>query len=119
MNRYTDEQIQDALQIIERSIISCEKVRPKLKAGSSSFSLNTHRLRALYLSGALLKNQSGCYAKEELEQAAVQIASIKSKSTTGMHNAKEGSAAHTRFCRLISAMDIVLDYLQNTIDACR
>lgn len=116
MNHYTEKQIQDTLNIIESSIVNCEKVRLKLKEGSASFSLNTNRIKALYISKALLKNQENDYTKEELEKAVPQIASIKSKSTTGIGNAKAGSATYTRFSRLIDAMDIILDYLQIAID---
>lgn len=110
---------EDTLKIIESSIVNCEKVRLKLKEGSASFSLNTNRIKALYISKALLTNQDNEYTKEELEKAVTQITSIKSKSTTGIHNAKEGSATYTRFSRLINAMDIVLDYLQNAIEKCK
>lgn len=119
MNQYTEKQIQDTLQIIESSIGNCEKVRIKLKEGSAPFSLNTNRIKALYISKALLTNQDNNYTKEEFEKAVTQITSIKSKSTTGINNAKEGSATYTRFSRLINAMDIVLDYLQNAIDGCK
>lgn len=96
--------------------MNCEKVRVKLKEGSSSFSLNTNRIKALYISKALLTKQNNEYTKEELEKAVKQIASIKSKSTTGIGDAKEGSATHTRFFRLIGAMDIILGYLHNAIE---
>lgn len=119
MNQYTEKEIQDTLKIIESSIVSCEKVRVKLKEGSASFSLNTNRIKALYISKALLTNQDNEYTKDELEKAVLQIASIKSKSTTGINNAKEGSGTYTRFSRLIYAMDIVLAYLQEAIAGCK
>lgn len=116
MDQYTDKQIQDTLKIIEASIVNCEKIRPKLKEGSSSFSLNTNRLKALYISKELLMEQENEYTKEELEKAIIQITSIKSKSTTGINNAKERSGTYTRFSRLINAMNIVLEYLQSAIE---
>lgn len=115
MNQYTEKEIQDTLKIIESSIVNCEKVRLKLKEGSASFSLNTNRIKALYISKALLTNQDNEYTKEELEKAVTQIASIRSKSTTGIGNAQEDSATYTRFSKLINAMDIILDYLQEEI----
>lgn len=116
MKQYTQKQIEETLKIIESSIINCEKVRPKLKEGSSSLSLNTNRINALYISEALLKNEENKYTKEELKKAIRQITSIKNKSTTGINNAKEGRATYTRFLRLINAMNIILDYLQNAIE---
>lgn len=119
MNQHTEKQIQDTLKIIESSIVNCEKVRLKLKEGSSSFSLNTNRIKALYISKALLTNQDNDYSKKELEEAVIQITSIKNKSTTGINNAKERSATYTKFSRLINAMNVTLAYLQNAIEECK
>ncbi len=116
MIKHTERQIQETLKIVESSITNCEKVRLKLKEGSASFSLNTNRVKALYISKALLTNQDIMYTKEELEKAFIQIQSIKNKSITGIHNAKKGSSTYTRFSKLIDAIDIVLKYLQEAIE---
>lgn len=115
MSIYTEQQIKETLQIIELSITNCEKVQPKLKEGSSSLALNKNRIKALYIAKDLLMNKENQYTKEELEKAILQITSIKSKSTTGLNNAKEGSATYTRFFRLTSAMNITLEYLHHAI----
>lgn len=119
MTEYTKKQIQETLKIVESSITNCEKIRLKLKEGSASFSLNTNRIKALYISQALLTNQDIMYTKEELGKAFIQIQSIKNKSITGIHNAKKGSSTYTRFSRLINAMDIILKYLENAIEKCK
>ena len=117
MHSFTEQQIKDTLKIIESTIVNCEKVQPKLKEGSPSLSLSKNRIKALYISKALLMNQeSSQYSKDELEKAVVQITSIKNKSTTGINNAKEGSSTYTRFSKLITAMNIVLVYLQKAIE---
>lgn len=113
MEKYTEQQIQDALKIVESSIANCEKVQPKLKEGSPQLSLSHNRLKALYIAKTLLLGQIGEFATLELEEATMQITSIKNKSTTGINNAKEGSGTYTRFYKLITTMDIVLAYLQN------
>lgn len=115
MSSYTDKQIQDTIKIIESSITNCEKVQPKLKEGSPQLSLSKNRIKALYIAKALITKQENEYTRDELEKAMVQITSIKSKSTTGLSHAKEGSGAYTRFSRLIHAMDIVLVYLQGAL----
>lgn len=115
MKHYTEQQIKDTLKIVDSSIVNCEKVQPKLKEGSASLSLNRNRIKALYIAKDLLENRETADTRDELEKAVLQIASIKSKSTTGIGNAKEGSAAYTRFGRLMEAMDVVLDYLQAAI----
>ena len=116
MHLFTEQQIKDTLKIIESSIVNCEKVQPKLKEGSPSLSLSKNRIKALYISKALLMNKENQYSKEELEKAVVQITSIKNKSTTGLNNAKEGSSTYTRFSKLITAMNIVLVYLHKAIE---
>lgn len=117
MKQYTNQQIQETLKIIESSLINCEKIQPKLKEGSPSLSLNKNRIKALYISKTLLTKQHMNYSKEELEKAVFQITSIKNKSTTGLKNAKEGTSTYTRFSRLIYAMNIILDYLDETLQS--
>lgn len=116
MHSFTEENIKDTLKIVESTIVNCEKIQPKLKEGSPSLSLSKNRIKALYISKALLMNQENEYSKEELEKAVVQITSIKNKSTTGLNNAKEGSSTYTRFSKLINEMNIVLIYLQKAIE---
>lgn len=99
MHSFTEQQIKDTLKLIESTIVNCEKVQPKLKEGSSALSLSKNRIKALYISKALLMNQENQYSKEELEKAVIQITSIKNKSTTGLNNAKEGSSTYTRFSK--------------------
>lgn len=113
MITYTENKLRDTLKIIDSSIVSCEKVKPKLKEGSSQFSLNTNRLKALYISKSLLEGEECSYTKDELEKAITQITSIRNKSTTGLCHAKEGTGTYTRFYKIIMAMDVILVYLQN------
>ena len=112
MSLFTEQQIKDTVHVLESALTNCEKVQPKLKEGTSSLSLNKNRIKALRISKALLLEEETHYTKEELEKAIVQITSIKNKSKTGKSHAKEGSAAYTRFSRLIAAMDVALGCLQ-------
>lgn len=116
MNTLSNQQINDTLKMIESSIINCEKVQPKLKEGSSSLALSKNRIKALNISKDLLMKQENQYTKEESEKAVTQITSIRNKSTAGINNAKKGSATYTRFFRIITAMDIILEYLNRAID---
>lgn len=116
MHSFTEQQIKDTLKIIESTIVNCENIQPKLKEGSPSLSLSKNRIKALYISRDLLMNKENQYSKDELEKSVLQITSIKNKSTTGLNNAKEGSSTYTRFSKLITAMNIVLVYLQKAIE---
>lgn len=111
---FTEQQIQDTLKLIEATISNCEKVQLKLKEGSASLSLNKNRIKALYICRDLLMNKENKYSKDELEKAVTQITSIKNKSITGINSAKDGSATYTRFNKVITAMNIALEYLQQT-----
>lgn len=116
MSLFTDQQIKDTVHVLESALANCEKVQAKLKEGTASLSLNKNRIKALGISRTLLLEEEPHCTKEELEKAIVQITSIKNKSRTGKSHAKEGSAAHTRFSRLIAAMDVALDCLQRAAE---
>lgn len=107
-----DDKQKSTLKIIDSSIASCEKVRGKLKEGSSQLSLNTNRLQALYLAKEILQNTDCDTDSQQIEQALIQITSIRHKSETGLAHAKAGSATYTRFQRLVEAMDVVLQGLE-------
>lgn len=107
-----DDKQKITLKIIDSSIASCEKVRGKLKEGSSQLSLNTNRLQALYLAKEILQNTDCDTDSQQIEQALIQITSIRRKSETGLAHAKAGSATYTRFRRLVEAMDVVLQGLE-------
>ena len=107
-----DDKQKSTLKIIDSSLASCEKVRGKLKEGSSQLSLNTNRLQALYLAKEILQNTDCDADRQQIEQALIQITSIRRKSETGLAHAKAGSATYTRFQRLVEAMDVVLQGLE-------
>lgn len=116
MNTYTIQQINDTLKLIESTIINCERVQPKLKPGSPQLSLSKNRIKALNISKSLILNEDVKYTEDELEKAIVQVTSIKNKSLTGIAHASQGTGTYTRFKKIIDAMNIVLDYLQDAKD---
>ena len=115
MTKFTNKQIDSTLNMINSLIINCEKIQPKLKEGSPQLSLNKNRIKALYISKALITNQKHDYKKEELVKAVDQITSIINKSKSGISNAKEGSGTYTRFKKLIDSMTITLSYIEYAI----
>lgn len=112
MNQYSEETIKITLNLIDSLIVNCERVRLKLKEGSSQLTLITNRLKALRISKAVLEREDSDFSNDEIAKAIVQITSIKKKSETGIGSVKEGSAAYTRFKRLIEAMEVILSYLE-------
>ena len=115
MKEYTNKQIEDTLNVIESTIRNCEKMQPKFKEGTSQLSLLRNRIKALYISQALIKNQKHNYTQEELLKSVAPVNSIINKSKKAMINAKEGTGTYTRLKKIIDAMTISLSYIQDAI----
>ena len=115
MNKYTDKQIEDTLNLIDSTILNCEKIQPKLKEWTPQFSLTRNRIKALYISKALVTNQEHNYTQEELLKSVDQVTSIIRKSEKAMINAKEGTGTYTRLKKIIDAMTIALSYIEDAI----
>ena len=115
MNKYTDKQIEDTLKLIDSTILNCEKIQPKLKEGTPQISLTRNRIKALYISKALVTNQEHNYTQEELLKSVDQVTSIIRKSEKAMINAKEGTGTYTRLNKIIDAMTIALSYIEDSI----
>lgn len=116
MIEYTNQQIEDTLKLIDSSIRNCENIQPKFKEGSPQLSLSRNRIKALYISKALITNQEHNYTKDELLKSVPQITSIISKSQKAFTNAKEGTGTYTRLKRIIDAMTIALSYIKYAIN---
>lgn len=115
MKEYTNKQIEDTLNVIESTIRNCEKMQPKFKEGASQLSLLRNRIKALYISQDLIKNQEHNYTQEELLKSVDPVTSIINKSKKAMINAKEGTGTYTRLKKIIDAMIISLSYIQDAI----
>ena len=59
MDKYTKEDLEEALRAIDSTISKCEKVQPKLKQGTSQHTLLMRRIKALYIASALIKRELG------------------------------------------------------------
>ncbi len=116
MSKYTSEEIENTLKIIESTIINCEKIQPKFKEGTPQLSLSRNRIKALNISKTLITNDKHSYTQEDLSKAEIQITSIINKSKKAFINAKEGTGTYTRLKRIIDAMTISLDYIQEGIN---
>lgn len=55
MNDYTKEELDEALRALESMISKCEKVQPKLKQGTSQYTLLERRIKALQIAASLIK----------------------------------------------------------------
>ena len=57
MEKYTQEELEEALRAIDSTISKCEKIRPKLKPGSSQHTLLVRRIKALNIAATLIKKE--------------------------------------------------------------
>lgn len=117
MKKFSPDEVSQALQIVTSTLKNCEKMQPKFEEGTSQHSLLKNRIKALYISKALLENQdiSDVYSKEELNTALPPITSIISKSENGRKKFQEGHSTYTRFTKIIDAMNICKDLLEQEL----
>ncbi|MFT4146510.1 MAG: hypothetical protein QM644_18870 [Mobilitalea sp.] len=113
MEKYTREELNEALQVITSNIRNCEKIQPKFAESTSQHSLLRNRIKALYISKALIANEDVLhkYTTEELADALRPVLSIISKCEKGQSKFAEGSSHHTRFKNQIKAMNISKEFI--------
>lgn len=56
-DEFTRAELTEALRAITSTISKCEKVQPKLRPGSSSYTLLVRRIRALQIAAALIARE--------------------------------------------------------------
>ena len=68
MGKYSRDEFSDALQVVSSTISKCEKIQPKFPEGTSQYTLLKNRIKAMYISRALITEDREIerYSKEEL-----------------------------------------------------
>lgn len=117
MDKYTREELEEALKIVSSSISRCEKIHPKFVEGTSQHTLLKNRIKALYISKSLILDENVMveFTKGELIDALRPVSSIISKCEKAQLKFAEGTAHHTRFNKMIKAMDISKSLIVNEI----
>ncbi|MHC1682950.1 MAG: hypothetical protein AB6733_08380 [Clostridiaceae bacterium] len=57
MEEYTREELAEALSVVTSTISNCEKAQIKFAVGTSQHTLLKNRLKALYISKSLIKDE--------------------------------------------------------------
>lgn len=115
--RYTEEDRAKAATEISSAITRCERMQPKFAEGTPQSSLLRNRLRALYLSKALIEGaNAAAYSREELEAALPPVRSIHHKTSAAQGKYARGTVMFRRFEGLIRAMEIAEAYLEAALD---
>lgn len=105
---YTKEELYEALKIVTSAISRCEKEQPKFAAGTPQHSMLRNRIKALYISKALISGEdvSDRYTNEELTEALRPVCSIISKCEKAQLKFDEGTPHYKRFAGMIKAMEV-------------
>lgn len=108
MDKYTKEELVEALKVVSSTISKCEKIHPKFAEGTSQHTLLKNRIKAMYISKLLItdENVMDQYTKEELIEALQPISSIINKCEKAKLKFVEGTSHYTRFNNIIKAMYI-------------
>ena len=108
MDKYSKEELIQALRVVSSTISNCEKIQPKFAEGTSQHTLLKNRIKAMYISKSLIidENVMDKYTKEELIQALPPVSSIISKCEKAQLKFEEGTSHHKRLESIIKAMYI-------------
>lgn len=118
MREYLRDELSDALQVVSSTISKCEKIQPKFAEGTSQYTLLKNRIKAMYISRALIKadHEIERYSKEELIDALKPVASVISKCETGQRKHDMEAPQYKRFQKIIDAMNISITLITDEIN---
>ena len=119
MEKYTREELIEALRVVSSTISKCEKFQPKFAVGTSQHTLLKNRIKALYISKSLItgENIMDKYTKEDLLEALPPISSVISKCEKAQLKFVEGTVNYTRFKNIIKPMYISKSLIINEISS--
>jgi hypothetical protein len=108
MGKYTAKELIEALSVVSSTISKCEKAQLKFEVGTSQHTLLKNRIKAMYISKALITDENAMdkYTTEELIEGIRPVSSIISKCEKAQLKFVEGTSQHTRLKNIIKAMYI-------------
>lgn len=117
MDHFSKEELADALRVVGSSISRCEKMQPKFAEGTSQHSLLKNRIRALYISKALITGDDTIksYTREDLTASLPPVSSIISKTEKAQRKYEEGTTSYKRFEPIIKAMHISKSLIEHEL----
>jgi hypothetical protein len=117
MENHSQKELDAALQLIVTTINNCEKMQLKFAEGTSQHSLLKNRIKALYISKALIENDSnkGRYTDTDLLKALPPVQSIISKTEKAQNKYDKETIQYRRIVPIISAMYISKDFIVEEI----
>lgn len=117
MGTFNKEELADALRVVSSSISRCEKMQPKFAEGTSQCSLLKNRIKALYISKALITDDDSiaAYTREDLAESLPPVSSIISKTEKAQSKYEKGTAPYKRFEPIIKAMHISKSLIEDNL----
>lgn len=121
MEDFTKKDLEEALQAIASMIGRTESAKGKFAQGTSQYTLQKNRLKALHIASSLISKEltkSGavdCYTEEELKNALAPIASLMSKSEKAQAKLAQGTWQHTMLNHNLKALHMALPLLTKAL----
>ena len=106
MDKYTREELVDALLVVSLTISKCEKRQLKFAEGTSQHTHIKNRIKAMYISKSLIsdENITDKSTKEAMIEALRPVSSVISKCEKAQLKFAEDTSHHTRLKNIIKAM---------------
>ena len=127
MDKFTKEELEEALRAIASTINKSEKVQLKLKAGTFQHTMTVRGIKAYNIAIELIKIEletiitedsfEGKYTKEELEEALQALMSAISRVEKVLPKFNTGASQHTLAIRRIEAFYIATELIKRKLDS--
>lgn len=125
LDKFTKEELEEALRAITSTINKSEKVQLKLKAGTFQHTMTVRGIKAYNIAIELIKKESetaedsfeGGYTKEEFEEALQALTSAISRVEKVLPKFNAGTPQHTLAIRRIKAFCIATDLIKRELDS--
>mgnify|MGYP000949813241 CR=1 FL=1 len=115
---FSKEELEKAISLLSSTITNCEKMQLKFSEGTSQHSLLKNRIKALYISKALLLgDKTTNYTSKDLKDALPPIVSIINKTTKAQSKYEKGSSQFNRFQHIIQTMVISKAFIESQINS--
>jgi len=114
---FSKEELEKATSFLFSTITKCEKMQLKFSEGASQHSLLKNRIKALYISRALLMGDKTInYTSKELREALPPVISIINKTTKAQSKYEKGTSHFNRFEPTIQVMLISKAFIESQIN---
>lgn len=121
LDKFTKEELEEALRAITSTINKSEKVQLKLKAGTFQHTMTVRGIKAYNIAIELIKKEAedsfeGGYTKEEFEEALQALTSAISRVEKVLPKFNAGTSQHTLAIRRIKAFCIATELIKRELN---